>query len=302
MPDNPHRIPSAPFRPEWFALTDHQIVELTGRDAVGFAQAQFINDVAALDDGGWQWNGWLTPKGRLIALFALLRIESERLWILLSDMAADELVEQLRRYVFRSKVRIGTRADLHASGFPRASLLASGGHWVGDPGISIELDFSGRLTPLAQNTGRSLRISSARGIASSAALDWWATLDLIHGLPRLEASQRALWTPQQLSLERLRAYSLKKGCYPGQEIVARTHFLGQAKRGLGLLRTNTPLQPGQELRDGERVIGHIVASRELYALAVLPLGDDLSLGVSHANADGTENRREIIKLAEGLER
>ena len=59
--------------------------------------------------------------------------------------------------------------------------------------------------------------------------------DLEHGLPRLPASQAEHWTPQQLSLERLGAFSVKKGCYPGQEIVARTHFLGKAKRGLALL-------------------------------------------------------------------
>ena len=53
-----------------------------------------------------------------------------------------------------------------------------------------------------------------------------------HGLPRLPASQREQWTPQQLALDRLAAYSVKKGCYPGQEIVARTHFLGKAKRSL----------------------------------------------------------------------
>src|SRR3546814_3526677 len=72
------------------------------------------------------------------------------------------------------------------------------------------------------------------GLASTDDLDArarWAAFDLAHGLPRLAESQIEKWTPQQLSLERLHAYSVKKGYYPGQEIVARTHFLGQAKRG-----------------------------------------------------------------------
>ena len=65
----------------------------------------------------------------------------------------------------------------------------------------------------------------------------WFAHDLHAGLPRLPASQREQWTPQQLSLERLHAFSVKKGCYPGQEIVARTHFLGKAKRGLVLFES-----------------------------------------------------------------
>ena len=63
-----------------------------------------------------------------------------------------------------------------------------------------------------------------------------------------------------LSLERLRAFSVKKGCYPGQEIVARTHFLGQAKRGLVLFEADAPVAVGSEVRDGERVLGTVVSA------------------------------------------
>ena len=79
-----------------------------------------------------------------------------------------------------------------------------------------------------------LRIGAAPSTPDAPACDRWAAIDLAHGLPRLADAQSGQWTPQQLSLDRLRAYSVKKGCYPGQEIVARTHFLGQAKRGLVL--------------------------------------------------------------------
>ncbi|MEO6364666.1 MAG: folate-binding protein, partial [Luteimonas sp.] len=74
MTDNPHAA-----EPLVFALPDHHVVSITGRDATAFAQAQFMNDVAALAVGHWQWNGWLTPKGRVIALFALLKVEGETL-------------------------------------------------------------------------------------------------------------------------------------------------------------------------------------------------------------------------------
>jgi hypothetical protein len=79
------------------------------------------------------------------------------------------------------------------------------------------------------------------------------------------------WTPQQLSLQHLGAFSVKKGCYPGQEIVARTHFLGRAKRGLFRIQA-TGAAPGDALRDADgRDVGSIVASVPGDALAVLPL-------------------------------
>ena len=82
------------------------MLTLEGRDAAAFAQAQFMNDVAVLAPGHWQWNGWLTPKGRVIALFALLKFDEQTLWLLLPDADPAELAAQLQRFVFRSKVRI----------------------------------------------------------------------------------------------------------------------------------------------------------------------------------------------------
>ncbi len=289
MPDNP-QTPKTP----WFPLSDHRLVALTGRDAVAFAHAQTMNDVAALSDGEWHWNGWLTPKGRVIALFALLRLDADTLWLLLPDADADAFVAQLRRFVFRSKVAIALRDDLRVIGRLRASDLASGnhfvrhistGHFIGTPRETIELDLSGDLD--AHHPGRSLRIVTPVETALDGIdlhhselehsdlkrldLEQWRRADLEHGWPRLEASQVEQWTPQQLSLERLRAYSVKKGCYPGQEIVARTHFLGQAKRGLALIRSAASLSAGAELISGDAKVGTVVSVAGDTALAVVSL-------------------------------
>ncbi len=265
MPDNPQ----TPQR-SWFALSDHRLILLSGRDAVAFAQAQTMNDVAVLGDGEWQWNGWLTPKGRVIALFSLIRLDVDTLWVLLPDADPDAFAAQLRRFVFRSKVAITVRDDLHIAGRLQASDLASGSHWVGEPGDAIELDLSGNLDE--RHPGRSLRIGPGISTrADPAALEAWRRSDLEHGWPRLDATQSGQWTPQQLSLDRLRAYSVKKGCYPGQEIVARTHFLGQAKRGLALIQTTTALAAGAELTSGGAVVGTVVSACGQTALAVIPL-------------------------------
>ncbi|MFZ5636830.1 MAG: YgfZ/GcvT domain-containing protein [Pseudomonadota bacterium] len=271
MPDNPQ----PPFA-HWFSLSDHRLISLEGRDAVAFAQAQTMNDVAALADGRWHRNGWLTPKGRVIALFLVLRVDAQTLWLVVPDADAGALVERLRRFVFRSKVAIAARDDLRIAGRLRASDLASGDHWAGDPGTAIELDL-GELGPSdsadAGRAGRSLRIGPTADAPTDAdALTHWRRADLERGWPRLDASQAEQWTPQQLSLERLGAYSVRKGCYPGQEIVARTHFLGQAKRGLALVRSAAPLGPGETLAmaDGTEA-GTVVSTAGDTALAVVPL-------------------------------
>jgi folate-binding protein YgfZ len=291
MPDNPQTP-----QPSWFALTDHRLVALGGRDAIAFAQAQTMNDVAALRDGEWQWNGWLTPKGRVTHLFSVIRLDCDTLWMVLPDADADAFAEQLRRFVFRSKVSIAVRDDLHVAGRLRASDLASGNHWTGDAANTIELDLSGTLGE--GHPGRSLSIGASQQVpADSAALDAWRHADLEHGWPRLDAAQTGQWTPQQLSLDRLRAYSVKKGCYPGQEIVARTHFLGQAKRGLSLVLTATPLLAGAELLSGSAVVGTVVSVCGNSALAVLPL--DLQMHDSPAD-DGASWR--LGTLRAGLAR
>ena len=92
------------------------------------------------------------------------------------------------------------------------------------------------------------------------AIALWRVQDLQHGLPRLSAAQREQWTAQQLSLERLPAFSVKKGCYPGQEIVARTHFLGKAKRGLVLFRAEAEVVDGAEVHAEDRSIGKVACS------------------------------------------
>jgi tRNA-modifying protein YgfZ len=285
MPDNPNL--------SWQTLPDHSLLSLVGRDAVAFAQSQFMNDVSALREDEWQWNGWLTPKGRIVALFVLLRIDADTVWLVLSDADAEGLAASLRRFVFRSKVQIGVREDLRIIGRLSASDRSSGRHWTGSEDDGIELDLSG------DGGGRALRIVPAPSAAAEDAATTlaWKRLDLAHGWPRLEASQREQWTPQQLSLNRLGAYSVKKGCYPGQEIVARTHFLGQAKRGLARILTTEAIAIGSPLtpeQGDERSLGTVIAVAGDSALAVVALEtptatDTAGADLGGANSEGAKN-------------
>lgn len=265
MPDNPSPV---------FALAGQRLLVLEGPDAVRFAHAQFMSDVAGLADGRWQWSGWLAPKGRVLALFALLRLDAQRVWLLLPDADPEALATRLRGFLFRSKVTIATRGDLAVSGAFVADAQAGGASIAMRDADSVALDFGG------DGGDRTLSITPAgtsiveAGTVDTAGNDAWRAFDLAHGLPRLGDEQVDRWTPQQLSLDRLRAYSVKKGCYPGQEIVARTHFLGQAKRGLVLLEGDSPLAPGGAVRAGETASGSVICTAGSLALAVLPMERD----------------------------
>ena len=259
MSDNLH---DASF--DAFAVPGWRLLVISGRDALAFAQSQTMNDVAALSDGQWQWNGWLTPKGRVIALFALLRITADTLWLVLPDADPAKLSTQLQNYVFRSKVTLSVCEDLHASGSFTVPPHAAGAR-LHRTETGVELDLGGDGGP------RTLRLDPTPARADAASESAWYAQDLQHGLPRLDATQTEHWTPQQLSLDRLSAFSVKKGCYPGQEIVARTHYLGQVKRGLALYEASCAVPVGSDIEHDGRAMGSIVCAAGALALGVVTL-------------------------------
>jgi folate-binding protein YgfZ len=267
-----------PHSPEtrWNALPCGGALTLHGADALRFAQAQFANDITGLRDGQWQWNSWLTAKGRVIALFALLRIDAQSLLLWLPDFPAEDLASRLTRMRFRSKVEIQTLEP----GCVAAAMATpeSVGSTAQHAQLEIELGDDGAwqriVLDLSASQPRSLVLTATASSLTepdAAFIAQWAGEDIAHGLPRLGSQHVEAFTPQMLGLERLPAFSVKKGCYPGQEVVARTHFLGQAKRTLIRLRLQHPLEPGNELqsRDGRaQIISTVQAHDRLEALAV----------------------------------
>lgn len=256
------------------ALQGFDVLRITGRDAVSFAQAQFCNDVGALAVGHWQFNGWLTPKGRVMALFALLKVSGEELLLVLPGTPATELASRLQAFVFRAKARLEPAALVVAcAGLDQASsVLARGSAFAAGAEGSMWLDFGGEGGPRWLGLLAPDAILAPRDAEVDAA---WHLHDLQHGFPRIAIADEAGWTPQMLSLDRLGAYSVRKGCYPGQEIVARTHFLGQAKRGLVRLLADGPLSLHSRVTDSNAtVLGPVVdvaaGAGGFEALAVLP--------------------------------
>lgn len=261
-------------------LADVSIIRMEGPDAEAFAQSQFMGDVAALEPGQWHWSGWLSAKGRVQALFALLRRGPGDLMLVLLDYPPETFCEGLQRFVFRSKVRLRVADDLAAFAEWGGAIATEGSDRclvTSDGRIGLDLS-------TATVSRRCWIAAHAERPADAAATQKWRDADLRHGLPRWSAGREHSWTPHMLSLDRLKAFSVRKGCYPGQEIVARTHFLGQSRRQAWWLQ-GEGLSAGQSLTDDAgRALGEVIDATGdgLGALAVAAISEGQAVNCGEA--------------------
>lgn len=213
------------------------VLELAGSDAVAFAHSQFSSDVAGLSQGAWQLSAWLDAQGRARNTFLLLRIDVDRLlaWLPRGDVAT--MAAQLSRYVFRSKVSISAANDWQHLQLPSET---STGNRMQPFGDGWRLQWPG-----AEHRSAALVPAADSGIADTNddAREAWQRADIESGLPWLDAELDGICTATSLGLERLAAASTSKGCYPGQEVVARLHFRGGNKRHLWNVRVDATVPP-----------------------------------------------------------
>lgn len=243
------------------ALGDFSVLRIAGPDAVAFAHAQLANDVRALADRGWQWNCLLNPQGRTLALMLLARIDAHELRAMLPARAAEAVRAHLARYVLRSKVALAIDPAPPQGAFGETPGPLPGG---GD----LEARSGGWCARLGGSADRRVVLA---GTADAGAIDpaRWAAADVADGLPWLVDQAIGAHVPHALGLAALPALSTTKGCYPGQEIVARTHFLGRNKRRLARFAGSGASPPAIGARilapdgGGEDALGHVVTAVEL---------------------------------------
>jgi tRNA-modifying protein YgfZ len=262
-----------------------ELIEISGSDALAFAQAQLSSDVASLAVGAWQWSAWLTAQGRTRAVFALLRIASDQLllWLPLGD--ARTTSEGLSRFVLRAKAKLAVvdGFSVHALDAqelmpsPFAVALHANGHAIAMPGAQPRVAWLGPT-----NTA----------LVDLAMLSAWRLADIDARLPWIAVATRDEFVPQALDLDTLGAVRFDKGCYPGQEIAARLHFRGGNKQRLQriALTGEADVQPGLAIVGAAGTAGTVLyaalssASRS-EALAVITesaLASSLASASDHA--------------------
>ncbi len=211
-------------------LPDWAVIRVTGADAGNFLQGQSTGEVLGLVAGVMGCGAFCTPKGRVIANFRLARIEDAFYLLLAADLAA-AVQQRLQRYVLRSKVVIECLERTLLGVWGAGSGPALDGLGLGRAGAErFRLAETGECHWLA--IGPDARLDGLLPICQPLHPDAWRWRDLDAGFPLVGAACSEAFLPQMLNLDLLGGVSFKKGCYTGQEIVTRTHFLGQLKRRL----------------------------------------------------------------------
>jgi tRNA-modifying protein YgfZ len=212
--------------------------------------------------GGAQWNGWCTAKGRLIATFLLLRRSDDYLLMLPAQIAAP-IAKRLAMFVLRSKVKIQDATELFArigiAGANAASIVER--HWPRrpEPMRSVEKDgavcvaleperFVALVPPAAAPAMWDLLAKDA----AKAGSDAWELASIRAGVPTIVAATQEAFVPQMANFDLVGGVSFRKGCYPGQEIVARMQYRGGLKRRMALAHIpgDERPAPGQSVYSG----------------------------------------------------
>jgi len=211
------------------------VIRFSGSDAGDFLHNQLSADVLALSPGESTFACYCEPRGRVLALMLVSR-NNDDYFVIMSGSLASSIAKRLRIYVMRSRVDIEVMdkcvvAGLHSGDEPRVDepqALPTHPVAVAVPGSDDVL--------LVTDDNASFE-------TSPVLQDAWKLSELKRGIVWLCTESSGQFLPQMLGYQNLGAVNFRKGCYPGQEIVARTHYLGKVKRHPRLLCTTAVICP-----------------------------------------------------------
>jgi len=239
-------------------LNRYGLLSVAGADAREFLHAQLTNDIQNLPPGRAALAGWCSAKGRLLATFLVIPAPQGYLLQLARDLAP-AVAKRLSMFVLRSKVKIADESDA----------WAQFGLWSVD-GYPEKIEWKDQAANVPVGDQRVLRLEPVASASAKCKGDeeTWALQEIRAGRPLITAATQDQFVPQMVNLETLGGVDFQKGCYPGQEIVARAQYRGQVKRRM--VRLPAPqgarLQPGQAYNGGT-----VVDSAGGELLAVMPI-------------------------------
>ncbi len=291
-------------------LSHYALLAISGTDSDNFLHSQFINDVQSLDENHSQLNGYCNPKGRLIANFRVFK-RNETTYLRFPAEMVESIIKKLGMYRMRSQVSI----ENVSNSFVRIGLSGK----TADKKLAEVLD----AMPSEVNEARycsNLTVIRVPGITPSYEVysdeaniqDVWTQLDvdsapvgpeawklieILAGIPHITLPNSEKFVPQMLNYQVIDGLSLTKGCYPGQEIVARMHYLGKLKKRMYLARIKSDSRPAtnQDLYSskddtGSRTGSIVNVERHpdggYAALAVIQIEDAQSTDIYLGDANG----------------
>ncbi len=225
----------------WCKIIGSGVLRFDGADAQSFLQSQLTNNVLSVDEQHSQYTGYCTPKGRLLASMLLWRRDSAY-YMMLPRGLCEPLRKRLSMYILRAKVKAADVSDEHVlfgiEGADAAAIVATLAGAA--PHAVHEAVYGDEITALKVPANRYLiaapalqsgRIEATLAAAANGTPETlWSALDIEAGIPTVVAATQEQFVPQTVNFDLIGAVSFDKGCYPGQEIVARTHYLGKVKQ------------------------------------------------------------------------
>lgn len=265
----------------WIQLPHLAALKLRGPDASAFAHAQFTTSFQDGPTPGWGLTAWCNPKGRALAVI-LARVHEQGVDLVLPSEQLDTIARQLPLYAIGRQVEVSRETQV-AGCFETARAAD----------LSLHAD-----------PQRALCLEPEVSEASPDGVIDWRKSDLCAGIAWLTPSGSGQFLPQALGLEERNGLSYQKGCYPGQEVIARVHYLGRGKERLSAFRLETAVDcADQTLRDEEdarvgSVVQSLAGSATTIGLAVVrnqyPAGQDVRCaGTAGTLCEPEELRRDM---------
>jgi len=244
-------------------LERYGLLHAAGDDARAFLHAQLTNDFEHLPAAQARYAGWCSPKGRLLATFLVVPFAGGFLLQLSRDLVP-AILKRLQMYVLRSKVKL---TDVSGA-------WTQFGVWEAGAGAPLAVRVSGGAVTVLIEPGRFLVLAEGAAAARyvpNASADDWALAEVRAGRALIEPPTQDQFVPQMVNYELAGGVDFHKGCYPGQEVVARAQYRGEVKRRMYRLR-GAALKAGQELYSDDapgQPSGMVVNASGDEALAVL---------------------------------
>tara|TARA_R110002072_G_scaffold24747_2_gene83651 strand:- start:11812 stop:12738 length:927 start_codon:yes stop_codon:yes gene_type:complete len=276
------------------ASLPNRFISISGADAVKFLQGQASCDLSVLTEKHFSFGTLNTPKGRMYCLFKIIKTE-HGLLLSMNESLLETTLQKLSKYAVFFKCELKEEVAYRAVGFTSIeannypALLnniglnseALSAFTKSDGTFYLNISDQNRLGEIWLKDGESL--PKPFDNTSIMSLEHWFALETRSGVPELYSSSQEAFILQYLNLHHLDAVSFKKGCYTGQEIIARMKFLGKQKKQTYLLHsdqqsTPAPLSPvydNEGKKCGVLVRSHYSKETGTCALAILPIDSAL---------------------------
>ena len=239
-------------------LKDRALLKLSGSENEAFLQAQLSNDISKLDDSSVQLNAYCQHQGKILALFWVMRAGDDFLLSFPIDLL-DSIKARLQMYVLMADVKITDVTEQY---------------------LQIGLIGKSQKDSFTINEQLSLILADPKNLSKFdlTSQDHWDKACIDSFLPEVDITSTETYIPQMLNLDINEVgVNFSKGCFPGQEVVARLHYLGKAKRRLFAFKSDSPLSIGDILHCAESksakasgsVVSRVKFGADFYCLATL---------------------------------